>query len=185
MRTGKFILIASFFLQPALLIAQGRYFTKTGRISFYSSTSVENIEAINKSVAAAIDTKTGDLQFVVLMKGFEFKKALMQEDFNRDYVESSKYPKAEFKGQIINNSEITYAVDGNYTAKAKGKLTIHGQTKDVETTGTLNVKDGRIHIKSVFNVQIADYKIIVRKLYKDHISSIIKVTVDCLLEPAK
>jgi len=165
--------------------AQGKYYTKTGKISFYSKTSAENIEAVNKSVVAVLDSKTSDLQFAVFMKGFEFKKALMQEDFNRDYVESSKFPKAEFKGQVTNNSEINYTTDGNYTAKVKGKLTIHGETKDIETTGTISVKGGKVQVQSVFNIQIADYKIVIRKLYKDNISSSIKVTVDCSLEPLK
>lgn len=165
--------------------AQVKYYTKTGKISFYSKTSAENIEAVNKSVVAVLDSKTGDLQFAVMMKGFEFKKALMQEDFNRDYVESSKFPKGEFKGQVTNNSEINYSTDGNYTAKVTGKLTIHGETKDIETTGTISVKGGKVQVQSVFNIQIADYKIVVRKLYKDNISSSIKVTVDCSLEPLK
>ena len=174
------LILFSFFAN-----AQGKYYTKTGKISFYSKTSVENIDAVNKSAIAVLDSKTGDLQFSVLMKGFEFKKAMMQEDFNTDYVESSKFPKAEFKGQVTNNSEINYSTDGNYTAKVKGKLTIHGETKDIETTGTISVKGGKVQVQSTFDVRIADYKITIRKLYKDNISSAVKVTVDCSLEPLK
>lgn len=165
--------------------AQGKFYTKSGKVTFFSKTSVEDIEAINKSAVVLLDTKTGDLQFAVLMKGFEFKKALMQEDFNRDYVESSKYPRGEFKGQISNNSEINYTTNGDYTAKVKGKLTIHGQTKDIEASGTITVKDGKIQTKSVFNVQVADYKISIPAIYEKNISSTIKVTVDCALEAMK
>lgn len=182
-KTG--IITTLFILFSFVLSAQGKFYTKTGKITFYSKTSVEDIEAINKSAVVLLDSKTGDLQFAVLMKGFEFKKALMQEDFNRDYVESSKYPKAEFKGQITNNSEIKYTTNGDYTAKVKGKLTIHGQTKDVEATGTLTVKDGKIQAKSVFNVLVADYKISIPAIYKSNISSSIKVTVDSSLETLK
>ena len=142
---------------------------------------MEDIEAINKSVVTLLDTKTGDIQFAVLMKGFEFKKALMQEHFNKDYVESDKFPKAEFKGQVTNNSEINYTANGTYTAKVKGKLTVHGETKDTETTGTITVKDGKLTVNSVFNVLVADYKITIPKLYRDNISKTIKVTVDCTL----
>jgi len=162
-----------------------KFYTKSGKISFYSSTSVENIEATNRSVVALLDSKTGDMQFVVLMKGFDFKKALMQEHFNQDYVESDKFPKSEFKGQIVNNTDINYSVDGTYTAKVKGQLTIHGQTKSIETTGTIIVKGGKLQLKSVFNVLIADYKISVPRLYRDNISSTIRVTVDCSLDPLK
>ena len=105
---------------------------------------MEDIEAKNKTVAAVVDSKTGAIQFSAQMKGFEFEKKLMQEHFNENYVESNKFPKSEFKGTITNNSEINYTKDGSYTAKVKGKLTIHGVTRDVETTGTFKVSGGKI-----------------------------------------
>jgi hypothetical protein len=164
--------------------AQGKFYTKTGKISFFSTTSLEDIEAINKSVIALLDSKTGDLQFAALTKGFEFKKALMQEHFNgSDYMESNKYPKSQFKGMITNNSDINYSLNGTYSAKVKGKLTIHGITKDIETTGDLIVKDGKLTIQSVFQVMIADYKITPPKVQRDNIAKSIRVTVDCTLAP--
>src|SRR5215217_2371857 len=96
-RITKFI-THSCLLTAMVFTQQGKYYTKTGTISFHSSASMENIDAVNKSVTVLLDAGTGDLQFAVLMKGFEFKKALMQEHFNKDYIESNKYPKAEFKG---------------------------------------------------------------------------------------
>lgn len=162
-------------------LAQGKFYTKSGKITFFSSSSMEDIEAINKTVITLLNTQTGDLQFAVLMKGFEFKKALMQEHFNRDYVESDKYPKAEFNGELTNNSDINYTVNGTYTVKTKGKLTIHGQTKEIETTGIITVKDGKLLMNAVFNVLVADYKITIPRLYRDNISKSIKVTVDCSL----
>lgn len=180
MKKRQLLLIVVGVLASLGVTAQ-KYYTKSGKITFFSSAPMEDIEAIHKSAVALLDTKTGDIQFAVLMKGFEFKKALMQEHFNRNYVESDKYPKAEFKGQISNNSEMNYTADGTYNAKAKGKLTIHGETKDVEVSGTITVKDGKLTLHSVFDVLVADYKITIPKMYKDNISKSIKITVDCLL----
>jgi len=125
------------------------------------------------------------MQFAVQMKGFEFEKQLMQQHFNENYVESDKFPKAEFKGAITNNSDINYTKDGTYTAKVKGKLTIHGVTKDVETTGTLKINAGKIDATSTFNVLIADYNIKIPSIVKDKVSNSIKIVVDCDLEPLK
>jgi polyisoprenoid-binding protein YceI len=181
MKKLTIIIAGCLFLYSATAKAQGKFYTKTGKITFFSTTPVENIEAINKSVVTLLDTKSGDLQFAVLMKGFEFKKALMQEHFNKDYVESDKFPKGEFKGQIINNADINYTTNGTYPAKAKGKLTIHGVTKDIETSGTITVKDGKLTLNAVFTTLVADYNITVPKLYRDNISKSIKITVDCTL----
>lgn len=169
------------FLASLGLVAQGKFYTKNGKISFFSSTSLEDIRANNKTVTVLLDSKTGDLQIAVLMKGFEFKKALMQEHFNKNYVESDKFPKAEFKGQVINNNTINYAADGTYPAKVRGRLTIHGQTKEIETPGTIQVRDGKPVLQSVFNVLVADYNISIPRLYRDNIAKSIQVTVDCSL----
>src|SRR5688500_10487294 len=97
-----------FFLIGGLFIlfsvsAQDRYFTKTGKITFVSKAPVEDIESQNKTVTAVLDAKSGALQFSVQMKSFEFDKALMQQHFNENYLETDKYPKAEFKGVVANN----------------------------------------------------------------------------------
>jgi YceI-like domain len=185
MKKTKFILIALLAFSFLQVNAQGKFYTKSGKISFFSSTSVEDIDAVNKTAVCLLDSKTGDLQFAVLLKGFEFKKALMQEHFNSDYVESDKYPKSEFKGQVTNNSVVNYTTNGTYKVNVKGKLTIHNVTKDVETSGTITVKDGKVMANAVFTILIADYNITVPKLYTDNISKSLKVTVDCTLDLMK
>jgi hypothetical protein len=175
-----FILTGFFSLQ-----AQDKFFTKTGKVSFYSVAPLEDIEAHHRSVTAILDTKSGSLQFVLLISGFEFEKALMQEDFNEDYMESPKYPKSEFKGQVTNNSAINYSKDGEYPAKVKGNLSMHGETKDLEASGKITVKDGKILLGAVFNLLLSDYKIPISKLVKDKISNKVKITLDASLEPLK
>lgn len=180
----QFVLTMAILLSLSLA-AQDKFFTKNGKILFSSKASLENIEANNKSATCVLDTKTGNLQFAVLMKGFEFEKALMQEHFNENYVESHKFPKAEFKGQVVNNSGISYTRDGVYPATVKGKLTIHGETRDVETNGTITVTDGRIKAVAGFTIALADYKIEIPAMVKDNISKTVDITVDCSLEPLK
>lgn len=165
--------------------AQGRYFTKSGRITFYSNAPLEDIEAGTRTAAAILDAGSGAVQFSVLMKSFEFKKALMQEHFNENYVESDKFPAAEFKGTIINNAEILYSKPGTYPAKVQGKLTIHGVTRDVATTGSITVAPDGLKTATVFNVSLSDYNIKRPALVKDKLSNTIQITVDCKLDPLK
>ena len=181
----KFLMIAGFLLVAANLQAQDKFFTKTGRISFFSEAPLEDIEAINHTAAAVVDAKSGVVAFSVLMKGFEFDKALMQEHFNDHYVESDKFPKAEFRGTITNNSEINYTKAGSYAARVKGKLTIHGVTKDIETTGTIRVEKDGLRSISSFNIRLSDYNIKIPSLVKDKISNVVKVSVDSRMEALK
>ncbi len=55
--------------------AAQKLMTRTGKVSFYSATPVENIEAFNNEVAGALDTKTGDVMFIVPVKSFKFEKS--------------------------------------------------------------------------------------------------------------
>src|SRR5688572_4978387 len=108
MRAKNFVLTGIFILSGIIASAQDKFFTKNGRISFVSKGNIETIEANHKSVTCVLDTKTGNVQFSVLMRGFEFRKALMQEHFNENYLESDKFPRSEFRGQITNNSAVDY-----------------------------------------------------------------------------
>ena len=184
MKKHLFLTLA-FAVLTTIAFSQTRYFTKTGTIDFFSKAPMEDIEAKNKTVTAAIDSKTGAIQFAVQMKGFEFEKQLMQQHFNENYVESDKYPKAEFKGTVTNNADIKYANNGTYTAKVKGKLTIHGVTRDVETIGTIKVNGGKLDVSSTFNILVSDYNIKIPAVVKDKISNSIRINVDCKLEPLK
>jgi hypothetical protein len=181
--------IANLILTLGVLIstahAQDTFFTKSGRISFFSKAPLENIEAGHRSVTCVLDKKIGLVQFSLLMKGFEFEKALMQEHFNENYIESDKYPKSTFRGQITNNSDVNYASDGSYPAKVKGSLSIHGETRTIETSGTIEVKSGKILLKAEFPVLLSDYKISIPSINKDNVSNTIRITVDCSLEPLK
>lgn len=179
------VIIPAFLIGVSSLLAQDKFFTKSGRINFLSKSSLESIDANHKSVTCVLDTKTGNMQFAVLMKGFEFEKALMQEHFNENYVESHKYPKAEFKGQVANNSEINYTKDGTYPAKVKGALTLHGETREVETNGNIVIKAGKLQAAAEFTILLSDYKIEIPKVVKENVSNTVKITVDCSLEPLK
>lgn len=174
----KFLITVSLLLLSAgAALAQSKYFTKAGKISFFSKTSMENIEAVNNKVVSVLDIATGQLEFAVLMKGFEFDRALMQEHFNENYVESDKYPKAVFKGAIENSKAILLTTDNIITVKVTGTLTMHGVTNPVNTTAVITVKNGVVAASCSFSIALADYKITVPAVVAEKINKKIAVAV--------
>jgi polyisoprenoid-binding protein YceI len=167
----------------SLKVSAQKYFTKDAGVSFFSHTPLENIEANNQKATSVLDAATGNIEFAVLIKGFEFQKALMQEHFNENYMESSKYPKATFKGKIVNNGDVNYTKDGSYKVKTQGQLTIHGVTNNVETNGVIEVKGGKITGTSTFNVKPQDYKIEIPNLVREKIAQEIKVEIKSNYQP--
>ena len=177
----KNIAIIALVLIFAVSAKAQTYVTKNGYIRFYSEAPVERIEAITRQVNVAMLPATGDFVFKVLMKSFLFEKALMQEHFNENYVESDKYPEATFLGKIINIREINFTKDGSYPAIVEGKLTIHGVTQVVKQTGTIEINKDIVSAKAKFTVLLADYKISVPNTVVNNISKTIEITVDATM----
>ena len=179
-----FFCLFTFSLLTVSLQAQ-KYFTRNGEIDFQSETPLEKIEAKNKSVTAVLDIESGRVEFAALIKAFEFEKALMQEHFNENYMESSQFPKAVFKGQLIDFDAKQLTRDGNYTATVSGELTIHGETRPVSTEARFHVKDGRVAAVTEFSVLVADYKIEIPAVVRDNIAKEVLINVKVDLEELK
>lgn len=150
-------------------------------ISFFSKTPLEDIDAVNKKATIVLKTTTNDIQFGVTMLGFKFPKPLMEEHFNENYVESSKYPTCIFRGKI--NETVDYTKDGDYKVTVKGTLDLHGVSKEIEVPGTITVKGNTIIINAAFKIKMADYKIKVPSMYVQNIAEEVDVKVNATLEP--
>ena len=161
--------------------------SRTGEIKFDATVpgSLDVVAASDNTVSALLDKATGDFVVQSMVKSFKFKSPLMQEHFNENYMESEKFPKANFKGIITNLSAINFSKDGDYDAQVAGKLTIHGVTKDTKFAGKINVKGGKVTIKANTSVLLADYNIAIPGAVKDKISKDVKVNVNMQLEEKK
>lgn len=159
------------------------YMTRTGHIWFFSHSQMEDIEAHNYQASSALNTKTGEMVYSVLIKGFQFKKDLMRKHFNENYLHSEKYPKSTFSGKVLNIDKIDFSKNGKYEVEVEGDLMIHNITKKVKAPGTLEVKDGTISGKSKFKVRVKDYNIEIPALVKDNIAEVVDVNVDLTYKP--
>ena len=148
--------------------------TRNGKISF-ASPSDDDVKAVNNQVTSRLATATGQMTFSVLMKGFKFELAEMQDHFNgKDYANTTTYPRADFSGMITNVKTINFTKDGTYAATVKGNLTMHGVTKSVTVTGNVIVAGGKVTVKASFPLALADYNI-----NGKGVSSKINVEVSC------
>ena len=154
-----------------------KYMTKNGFISFYSHTPLEEIKAENNQVVSALDISTGDIVFQALIKSFHFERALMEEHFNENYMESDKIPKSSFKGKITNLSAVDFKKNGTYDVTVDGDLTIHDVTNKVSVKGTIEVVSGGINANSKFSVVPEDYKITIPGVVRNKIDKTLEITV--------
>lgn len=136
---------------------QKMYSTRNGKATF-SSPSDDDIKGVNNEVTARI-ADNGQMTFSMLIKSFRFKLTEMQEHFNDQYLESTKYPRADFKGTIGNLASVDFTRNGVYPVLVTGDLTMHGITQKVTVKGTLEVKNGKLSTHASFVIAVKDFKI--------------------------
>ncbi|MCB0495817.1 MAG: YceI family protein [Cyclobacteriaceae bacterium] len=158
-----------------------KYFTRNADVKFFSEAPAENIEAQNRQVTCVLNTENGEIAFSVQMKGFHFEKALMEEHFNENYVESHKYPKATFAGKIMDFNKVDISKNGTYKVKVEGTMTLHGVEKQMDADGELTIKGEEIIVSSKFDMKIADYNIAIPNAVVDKIAEVIEVSLDATL----
>lgn len=174
------------FFSALLILGTGastfsqRYIAEQGLISFFSDAPVEDITATNNNVTSIFTASSGAIAFSVPIQDFEFEKKLMKEHFNDKYMESARFPRSTFAGTITGYSMDT---NGVQRVRAKGKLTIHGIVKEIDVPGSFEFSDGKVKMKTKFNVAIADYGIKIPQIVWQNIAEEIQVTVDLTYNP--
>ena len=177
-------IVILFTISFFFLAANGQKFmTKNGYIGFFSHSAMEDIKADNNQVAGVLDISTGEMVFQVLIKSFHFEKALMEEHFNENYMESDKFPKSTFRGKITNLSSVDFTKQGKYDVTVEGDLNMHDVTNKISAKGTVEVVQGGINAVSKFNIVPEDYKIIIPGLVRDHIAKTLEISVNMKYAP--
>lgn len=178
----KTLLFHTIFLLSFISYSQSKLITKTGKITFEASVpSFEEVKAKNESVTCILNTGTGEIASLALIKGFRFKVALMEEHFNENYMESDTYPKATFNGKIDNFdfSKLSTTVK-DYTIK--GKIEIHGRSKDITITAHIKKTTDGVDIDADFILNSDDFAIEIPKVVSNKVSKKVSVKVDFTLK---
>ena len=180
------IITALFLIIPALMAhGQSLYVSKTNTTSFFAGTSVEDIDATNSKAVSLLNISTGELSISIPNKEFHLKRALMEEHFNENYMESGKYPKSEFKGKIKNPEQLNFSSTTPFTVSVTGTLTIHGVAKERTIEVTVVNLGGKIEGKTNFTIALTDHNIDRPKILWEKLAETVNVTSTFTYEPYK
>ncbi len=172
----KIITFAFFIFFSFNSYSQTIFRCENGTIQFRSDAELELIKASSNKLAGVIDTAKKIFAFSVNINSFEgFNGALQREHFNENYMQSERYPKATFKGKII--EDIDFSKPGTYAVRTKGVLSIHGVDQERIIKSTLIIMQDHISIESAFTVFLKDHNIKIPKVVHENIASEIEVEV--------
>ena len=167
----------------ALYTSAQVYTTRTGVINFFSKTPMEDIKAENNQVYAAIDLSKKTIAFSMLMKSFLFRKELMQEHFNENYVESDRHPKSTFAGTFT--GEVDPQKPQQQVIQVQGVITLHGVEKLVNVPATIEFTTDGLTGTARLNLIPQDFNIEIPGIVKDKIAKQIDVQVKIDCKPVK
>lgn len=166
----KSTFLFALMLASAGLFAQAKK-TTSATVSFDASTPADPVaKAENKTVIAAIDPKTGTVQFEAAVKNFAFENKKVEEHFNAErWLNSEKFPKFSFKGKIEDLGKVNFKKDGTYTVSVAGDLTVKETTKAIKTPATITVSGGKVSTSASFSVNLPDFGVMAdgTKISKD------------------
>lgn len=162
-------------LTALVVHGQNIYMDKEGKVSFYSRASLENIEARNTQALGIIELDKGRVGITVLIKGFKFEKALMEEHFNENYLESDKYPKAIFIGKILGYEELDFFNPLGVEAMVEGEITIHGIKKYLHSRVFFKPEGDILKCMTEFELKPEDFNIKIPALVVNNIAKEIVV----------
>lgn len=161
---------------PQAFCQERGVFIGKGEVSFTSIAPLEVISAKSGELNGIVDLDKSTFAFNFPVRSFSgFNSPLQKEHFNEHYLETDKYPKATFTGKIIELEK----VEGDYLQEiyAKGKMTIHGQTKIMTIQVSMDRKNNTLEAKSDFTVSLSDFGISIPTLLEAKISPNINVSV--------
>ncbi len=161
-----FLFSTSCWSQKAL-----QFIDKQGKVTFFSYTSVENIEATNNQVTSVFVPETNQVVVKILMRAFVFEKLLMQEHFNESYIESDLFPNATFQGTILD-----FDPDNNLQTKiVEGLFSLHGVTKEISFRVKILKAANTFEISGTLELLVKDYNIKIPALLAPNIAEKISV----------
>lgn len=156
--------------------------TRSGEIKFEASMpAFEEIVAKNNTTSCIFDKSTGEIAVLALVKAFRFKVPLMEEHFNENYMESDEFPKATFKGKVI-NFDASKVAKGKVQFDVEGDLTLHGVTKKVKTKITFIQSGEKLLTTCNFNVKLSTYNIKIPSVVKSKIAETVEIDLKFDLE---
>ena len=150
-----FILLFICCLSTGYIQAQRAFETKTATVRFIAADD-KDIEAVNKEATCRLEAN-GVLTFNMAATAFHFDIKKMEEHFNSEYIESKKFPRVTFSGQIINFNTVNFTKNGRYPVTVSGTMQVHGKNKAIQTNGIIEIVNGIPKASAQFTVRLKDF----------------------------
>jgi len=167
-----------FFGKPA--VAQ-TYMATDGYVEFISTAPLLEFKGTSDNLAGLIHLETGEVDFFVDLASLDTGNRRRDRDMRQVYLETDKYPFAEFGGTLT--SDFDPEMEGEQTATVTGSFTMREISRDMTVSGTLEATDEGIRVRAGWEILLDDFDIDRPSILFYELSDVQTINIDILLRP--
>ncbi|HEX3073870.1 MAG TPA: YceI family protein [Ignavibacteriales bacterium] len=162
MKRLALILIALVYAAPLLATEYNVDKSKKNSVKFISDAPIEDFEGVTDNIDGYLiyegeDVANGSsLYFETDLRTIDTGIGLRNRHMRENYLETDKYPMAQYKGKI---TKAVKKPNGEYEVETDGEMTIHGVTRNMKSKGTIINQGDGLKIRTNFPIKLSDYKI--------------------------
>ncbi len=156
------------------------YKTESGAVEFLSKAPLNEFTGKSGKLNGLVDLEKQTFDFFIDLNTISTGIGLRDRHMRENYLETKKYPFAEFVGKI--KEEISVQKGASKNATAIGKFKIHGVERSIEVPGKITfLSEDEIRLEAKFIVKLSDYKIDVPKVVFYELAEEQEVTINTIL----
>jgi polyisoprenoid-binding protein YceI len=160
-------------------IAQ-QYLGDKGKAVFTSETPLTTFDGTSEHLTGLLDFDKNLVDFFLDLNTLDTGIGLRDKHMRKNYLETDKYPFAEFTGKILNYQQ---PPSQSQEVTVTGTFKIHGVSKEVQIKGMLIPENGGFRIQAQWDLMLKDYNIDIPKVVFYQLSEKQAIRIDILLKP--
>lgn len=158
MKAKHFLLFLLLLLGWNARLGAQSFKTESGSVAFLSKAPMNEFTGKSSSLNGLIDMEKNLLDFYVDLNTLKTGIGLRDRHMRDNYLETKKYPFAEFTGKM--ESIPNLSVGESKPVVAKGIFKIHGQQKEISVKGTIKMLSANeLLLEASFPILLGDFKI--------------------------
>lgn len=165
---------------PASAGAQ-TYFADDGYVEFVSRAPLLEFKGVSNTLTGFVDLDEGTVDFFIDLETLDTDNRRRDRDMRRNYLETARYPFAEFTGEIRSHLD-PGGLEGN-PVEVLGRFTMRGISRELEVTGGVTREGDGLRLQASWTLELSDFNIDRPRVVFYELSDTQTINIDILLRP--
>lgn len=157
------------------------YVSEEGYVEFESSAPLLTFKGISNNLTGLIDFDQNLVDFYVDLNTLDTGVRLRNRHLRESYLETDKFPFAEFTGRLL--SDFDFQIAEPQPATVSGTFKIHGVEREMDVEGTIQLVSDGLLLTASWVVRLEDHNIDRPSVVFYELAEEQKVTISITLKP--